>query len=111
MIPKSLAEWREQPHLPYFFFLSEPFLHESFIEIISDLHIVVRNNRFLIPFTQFSPMVTFAKPQYNITTRVLTLTKSDLRFLSSVIIFEEKMKAKVMCARGSAGCCLRSVLG
>lgn len=62
------------------------FFIESFIEIIADLHVVLRNNRFLIHFTQFPPEATFTKLQYNITTRILTLIKLDLTQVSLVIL-------------------------
>lgn len=115
MMPKSLAEQRKLSHLPLpTLFLSGLFFNESFIEIITDLHVAVRNNRFLIPYTHFRPKVTFAKLQYNITTRVLILIKPDLIQVSIVILVfsdntgskDERVEKNGM-SRGSAGCCLR----
>lgn len=93
------------------------FFIESFIDIITDLHVVVRNNRFLTPFTQFPPQVTFAKLQYTITTTVLTLIKPDLIHVSLVILVlsdntgskDERVESKNGVRRGSVGCCLRIV--
>lgn len=54
------------------------FLIEFFVDIIVDSHAVIRSNtkRSLLPFIQFSPMVTFYKTIVNISTRILTLIPS-----------------------------------
>ena len=84
MIPKSLAEWRKTA--PFAFLFSGLSFSTEYFEIIVDSHAAVRNKRFLIPFAQFPPMVTLAKLEYTITTRILTLIKPNLIQISAVIL-------------------------